>query len=839
METTLPKFLIQQLNNLSDGHEIDMDLEALTTTTQWTKVTKAGYVRSTTTTAVKSAAPLSPWASPQVVDDTDDNSVYLPTSLINFQRDNSLQSELHRFRAGLNEKKEASDVKDCCFQTDVGHLSGHITRDASVYRTAYIRINGITPVMSLPDADMNMNATLTLIKSILRAIGRFTENAIDRFDYSDFSGLVLDEPFMIENYYTIWDSDHMAVTVKVRHVRWFGVNSYETVWNDYHVLPAAQRITKALEEQANGGQYYHVQALPEAYIERIIVNYTIYAVVRGVPSNAQSSPLMATCLLGVRDKVLEVLRKNLAPSGHSIKDDCIEVILSTIPHYFKRNNASQLYLTKQRVVPQLLRPLPTDGHQFDEPVIFVVWLGSGDTQSSETFAAARTLTAENYEFQIGGIPLELLSSVSKCREMPTYGDGLQTEAFFTRISNIRPGVTTREILLRVIRGELNRQHLTRLLRNLLGIYILPSIFRKIDGSLQHSPWILACVWARPDFQLPIGSILRSGALSDGNFVSLAYMKTTDIYGRGHVQMLHKAYLSLPRASVRQRDTHNQSTGRGGRGAAGGRDGGRHKVVTSGPSKVSPRPTTTPEIRTPGAKAQTVWTTGTTKPAPSMWETPSASVLAASNSRSHPYFAARPTTTASDSVSGSREVTMTTGSDELNDTAIRLTTVTSPADTFCETTRHSIGDDIAMLRGSDSTAGPMEITTSGINKRIRENTALGTARVEVSDNWEDDPQEEEEHIPVDQLRADNEKYAARFQKLLMDVTRYEAACSRLSQDLAKTPADTGLQDSLAGSQSMLQSTKIAMHKIYKSVEDNCDLLQENVTFYIPYDDDAWN
>ena len=28
------------------------------------------------------------------------------------------------------------------------------------------------------------------------------------------------------------------------------------------------------------------------------------------------------------------------------------------------------------------------------------------------------------------------------------------------------------------------------------------------------------------------------------------------------------------------------------------------------------------------------------------------------------------------------------------------------------------------------------------------------------------------------------------------------------------------------------------KIYKSVEDNCDLLQENVTFYIPYDDDAW-
>jgi hypothetical protein len=134
---------------------------------------------------------------------------------------------------------------------------------------------------------------------------------------------------------------------------------------------------------------------------------------------------------------------------------------------------------------------------------------------------------------------------------------------------------------------------------------------------------------------------------------------------------------------------------------------------------------------------------------------------------------------------------------------------------------------------------MEITTSGINKRIRENTALGSARVEVSDNWEDDPQEEEEHIPVDQLRADNEKYAARFQKLLMDVTRYEAACSRLSQDLATSPADTGLQDSLAGSQSMLQSTKIAMHKIYKSVEDNCHLLQEDVTFYIPYDDDAWN
>jgi hypothetical protein len=132
---------------------------------------------------------------------------------------------------------------------------------------------------------------------------------------------------------------------------------------------------------------------------------------------------------------------------------------------------------------------------------------------------------------------------------------------------------------------------------------------------------------------------------------------------------------------------------------------------------------------------------------------------------------------------------------------------------------------------------MEITTSGINKRNRENTALGFARDEVSDNWDDDPQEEEA-IPADQLRADNEKYAARFQKLLMDVTRYEAACSRLSQDLASTPADTGLQDSLAGSQSMLQSTKIAMHKIYQSVEVNCDLLQESVTFYIPYDDDAW-
>jgi hypothetical protein len=170
METTLPDFLTQQLKNLSDGNEINMDLEALTVTTQWTKVTKAGYVRGNTTTSIKSAPPLSPWASPQVVDDIDDNSAYLPTSMIHFQRDDSLQSELNRFRAGLQEKKEASDVKGCCFQADVGHLTAHINRDASVYRTAYIRINGITPVMSLPDADMNMNATLTLIKSILRPL---------------------------------------------------------------------------------------------------------------------------------------------------------------------------------------------------------------------------------------------------------------------------------------------------------------------------------------------------------------------------------------------------------------------------------------------------------------------------------------------------------------------------------------------------------------------------------------------------------------------------------------------------------------------------------------------
>ena len=148
-------------------------------------------------------------------------------------------------------------------------------------------------------------------------------------------------------------------------------------------------------------------------------------------------------------------------------------------------------------------------------------------------------------------------------------------------------------------------------------YILPSIFRKVDGSLQHSPWILACVWSRSEFQLPIGSILNSAALSDGNLVSLVYMTTTDIYGRGHLQTLHKAYLSLPRVSARQRDNHNQSTGRGGRGATGGRDVGRHKVVTSGPSTVSPRTSTTPEIRTPVAKAQTGWTSGTTKPAPSM------------------------------------------------------------------------------------------------------------------------------------------------------------------------------------------------------------------------------
>jgi hypothetical protein len=143
-----------------------------------------------------------------------------------------------------------------------------------------------------------------------------------------------------------------------------------------------------------------------------------------------------------------------------------------------------------------------------------------------------------------------------------------------------------------------------------------------------------------------------------------------------------------------------------------------------------------------------------------------------------------------------------------------------------------------MRGNDASDGPMEVTTPGVNKRVRDDAVAAPTREVVVDNWEDDSHEEDDSVPVEQLRADNERYAARFQKLLMDVTKYEAACARLSQSLAASPSDMDLRDTLAGNQSMLQSTKMAMHKIYRTVEGNCDLLQESVTFYIPYDDDAW-
>jgi hypothetical protein len=145
----------------------------------------------------------------------------------------------------------------------------------------------------------------------------------------------------------------------------------------------------------------------------------------------------------------------------------------------------------------------------------------------------------------------------------------------------------------------------------------------------------------------------------------------------------------------------------------------------------------------------------------------------------------------------------------------------------------------MPRGVDAADGPMDVTTSGLNKRVREDAVAVPVREVVCDNWDDDLHEEEEQVPVEQLRTDNERYATRFQKLLMDVAKYEAACSRLSQSLEAAPTNMDLRDTLAGSQSMLQSTKIAMHNIYKSVEDNCYLLQESVSFYIPYDDDAWH
>ena len=114
---------------------------------------------------------------------------------------------------------------------------------------------------------------------------------------------------MLSQYYELVDAEHDAVKVKIKYTRWFGVLAYGTIHDTFHILPMIQRVPKSGDDLSRSGQYYYIHALPEQSVDRVINGYKLLALVRGIPSTSQCPPVEATCLLGIRERVLSVLKR--------------------------------------------------------------------------------------------------------------------------------------------------------------------------------------------------------------------------------------------------------------------------------------------------------------------------------------------------------------------------------------------------------------------------------------------------------------------------------------------------------------------------------------------------
>ena len=330
-----------------------------------------------------------------------------------------------------------------------------------------------------------------------------------------------------------------------------------------HVLPMVQRVPKSGDDLPRSGQFYYIHALPEDSVDRLISNYKLLAMVRGIPSNSQCSPVAASCLLGIQERVLSVLRKRYEFMAMMVPDNLIAVMLATIPHYLKRRTMTQVHVTRENQLLTHLPSLPDDVAQLDEAVAFVVWLGSADEISESIYSNFVTADAAAQPFKIGGIPLELYSSVTKCKDRPLYGDTLTSELSISRVGNIRPGVPIREILHRLHLGD--PTHFHHNLRDLEGIYVLPPSAHIDNGRVITIPSQLISMWTSKLKSIPITYITNSAAISStGNLMSLISLSRADMYGRSYISKLQQAYSvhfskeTAPRAAIQQ------ESGKGGR-----------------------------------------------------------------------------------------------------------------------------------------------------------------------------------------------------------------------------------------------------------------------------------
>jgi hypothetical protein len=360
-------------------------------------------------------------------------------STIEFTQDAITNATLAEFRDGLMLDKIVTDLANTAYNVDIGHLALNARYDEYTVRTSYIRVNCFQPITSLPDAAQNLWATLSRIKAILRAIGRFTGIPADPLDTRDSSGLTLDDDFMIRYFDRLRDVERDAVTIKSRNPAWFGVRAYGQVFDCFHVLPLVQQIPKPDDDTIRSGQFYYTQALDEKHIQRVIAGYRVASVVRGIPATAQCSPIMGACMLDVHVQIADSVRDRYLMDRKECPEEVLTILLATIPHYVKRTDTTTIYRSSKPFAGSSLRSLPDDASQIDEPIFLVVWLGGQDEDSQKVFNHFSDPEAVIQNVTSCGVPLELLPSIAKCRALPTYSASITADLYCYRIGNLDRG----------------------------------------------------------------------------------------------------------------------------------------------------------------------------------------------------------------------------------------------------------------------------------------------------------------------------------------------------------------------------------------------------------------
>jgi DNA repair ATPase RecN len=135
---------------------------------------------------------------------------------------------------------------------------------------------------------------------------------------------------------------------------------------------------------------------------------------------------------------------------------------------------------------------------------------------------------------------------------------------------------------------------------------------------------------------------------------------------------------------------------------------------------------------------------------------------------------------------------------------------------------------------------MDVSTPAVLKRTREdNPTNPISQLLDYDSHEHGDEDDSEgevlsEAETTQLKTQNWNLVRRYEELLTECDVLEAKVTRLLQKLENNPDDEDVQDVIVGAQSSLQTKRQAMRRLFSTVEDNCQRLQEVIDIYLPYD-----